>query len=64
MGRDPQALAAAQTAIRRFEAAGVPWLRPYDYYAEMVKSDEHMAKVGLHVVLRTTAARHRDSQYA
>ncbi|KAG2437056.1 hypothetical protein HYH02_011317 [Chlamydomonas schloesseri] len=40
-----QALSAAQSAIRRFQAAGVPWLRPLDYYAEMVKSDEHMAKV-------------------
>ncbi|GIL83010.1 hypothetical protein Vretimale_8519 [Volvox reticuliferus] len=40
-----QALASAQHAIRRFEEAGVPWLRPLDYYAEMVKSDEHMAKV-------------------
>lgn len=40
-----QALAAAQAAIGRFESAGVPWLRPPDYYAEMVKSDEHMAKV-------------------
>ncbi|EFJ48581.1 hypothetical protein VOLCADRAFT_104643 [Volvox carteri f. nagariensis] len=40
-----QALSSAQHAIRRFEEAGVPWLRPLDYYAEMVKSDEHMAKV-------------------
>lgn len=32
-------------AIKRFEAAGIPWQRPPDYYAEMVKSDEHMAKV-------------------
>ena len=40
-----QALNAAQQAIRKFEAAGTPWQRPPDYYAEMVKSDEHMAKV-------------------
>ncbi|KAG2429818.1 hypothetical protein HXX76_010602 [Chlamydomonas incerta] len=40
-----QALSAAQAAIRRFQGAGVPWLRPLDYYAEMVKSDQHMAKV-------------------
>lgn len=40
-----QALAAAQNAIRRFEKAGTPWQRPPDYYAEMVKSDDHMAKV-------------------
>lgn len=40
-----QALGAAQDAVARFEAAGVAWHRPADYYAEMVKSDEHMAKV-------------------
>ena len=40
-----QALGAAQQAIRKFEAASTPWQRPLDYYAEMVKSDEHMAKV-------------------
>ncbi|KAL3162251.1 hypothetical protein ABBQ32_009950 [Trebouxia sp. C0010 RCD-2024] len=40
-----QALGAAQEAIRKFEAASTPWQRPPDYYAEMVKSDEHMAKV-------------------
>lgn len=40
-----QALASAQEAIRRMQAAGVAWARPADYYAEMVKSDGHMAKV-------------------
>uniref|UniRef100_A0A7S0RRS0 rRNA-processing protein EBP2 n=1 Tax=Chlamydomonas leiostraca TaxID=1034604 RepID=A0A7S0RRS0_9CHLO len=40
-----QALSAAQEAIRRFDSAGQPWLRPPDYYAEMVKTDQHMAKV-------------------
>lgn len=40
-----QALEAAKSAIGRFEAAGAAWRRPTDYYAEMVKSDEHMAKV-------------------
>ncbi len=38
-------MGAAQQAIRKFEAAGTPWQRPPDYYAEMVKSDDHMAKV-------------------
>ena len=41
----PQALAAAKAALGRLEAAGVPWRRPADYYAEMVKSDAHMARV-------------------
>jgi rRNA-processing protein EBP2 len=38
-------MTAAKEAVSRFKAAGRPWLRPADYYAEMVKSDEHMAKV-------------------
>jgi len=40
-----QALAAARAALERLDAAGVPWRRPADYYAEMVKSDAHMARV-------------------
>lgn len=40
-----QALADAKTAIRKLESGGTQWLRPTDYYAEMVKSDDHMAKV-------------------
>jgi len=32
-----QALEAAKTAIGRFEAAGISWQRPADYYAEMVR---------------------------
>jgi len=31
-----QALSGAQEAIRRFDASSIPWLRPADYYAEMV----------------------------
>jgi rRNA-processing protein EBP2 len=40
-----QALASTHEAIRKFESAGSHWLRPTDYYAEMVKTDQHMAKV-------------------
>lgn len=40
-----QALEAAKTAINKFEQSGVAWCRPTDYYAEMVKSDDHMARV-------------------
>ena len=29
----------------RFEEAGIAWQRPTDYYAEMVKSDDHMTRV-------------------
>lgn len=45
MGFWLQALGAARVAIAKMEAAGVPWRRPPDYYAEMVKTDDHMLKV-------------------
>ena len=31
--------------MKKLEATGTKWQRPPDYYAEMVKSDEHMARV-------------------
>lgn len=40
-----QALEGARDAYQKFEALGIPFLRPSDYYAEMVKSDTHMLKV-------------------
>jgi len=40
-----QALSATVSAIHRFDASGTSWLRPPDYFAEMVKTDEHMAKI-------------------
>ena len=40
-----QALGAAKVAVQRLEKEGKKWQRPVDYYAEMVKSDEHMARV-------------------
>ena len=44
-GHRAQALAAAQRGVAQLETAGVLWRRPADYYAEMVKSDDHMLKV-------------------
>lgn len=40
-----QSLAAAKEARARLRKEGVPFTRPADYFAEMVKSDEHMGKV-------------------
>jgi len=40
-----QALASVQEAASRFEALEIPFQRPDDYFAEMVKSDQHMTKV-------------------
>ena len=40
-----KALLGAQSSIQILQDKGVPWLRPPDYYAEMVKSDGHMANI-------------------
>lgn len=40
-----QALESTRVALSKFEKLGVPFLRPQDYYAEMVKSDSHMLKI-------------------
>lgn len=40
-----QALEGARQAFTEFQSVGRPFLRPSDYYAEMVKSDTHMEKV-------------------
>jgi rRNA-processing protein EBP2 len=42
-----QALDAAQEARTKLLAEGVPFGRPSDYFAEMIKDDEHMEKVRL-----------------
>lgn len=40
-----QSLSAVKTARNLLKKEGVPFSRPTDYFAEMVKSDEHMGKV-------------------
>ncbi|KAF8852130.1 Ebp2-domain-containing protein [Acephala macrosclerotiorum] len=40
-----QSLSAAQEGRKKLKAEGVPFTRPTDYFAEMVKADEHMAKI-------------------
>ncbi|CAL6420524.1 unnamed protein product [Bathycoccus prasinos] len=40
-----RALESANQAVKKLKKLGVPVKRPHDYYAEMVKSDEHMKKV-------------------
>eukprot|EP00117_Sycon_ciliatum_P020466 scpid82348/ scgid18227/ rRNA-processing protein EBP2; EBNA1-binding protein homolog len=40
-----QAKAAVKVVLPRLAAAGVSIERPSDYFAEMVKSDEHMKKI-------------------
>lgn len=40
-----QALEGTLEAYSKLQESGLPFLRPEDYYAEMVKSDTHMLKV-------------------
>lgn len=40
-----QALEGTREAYNKLQEMGVPFLRPEDYYAEMVKTDTHMLKV-------------------
>ena len=40
-----QALDAVKAAKEKIISAGIPFTRPDDYFAEMVKSDDHMQKV-------------------
>ncbi|KAH9623031.1 hypothetical protein KSS87_023168 [Heliosperma pusillum] len=40
-----QALQGTRLAFAKLESRGQPYLRPSDYYAEMVKSDSHMERV-------------------
>lgn len=40
-----QSLSAVQEARRLLKAEDIPFSRPTDYFAEMVKSDEHMGRV-------------------
>jgi rRNA-processing protein EBP2 len=40
-----QSLAAVKEAKRKLKVEGTPFARPNDYFAEMVKSEEHMGRV-------------------
>jgi len=40
-----QALEGTRLAFEKLQSMGLPFLRPADYYAEMVKTDVHMEKV-------------------
>ncbi|GKC26463.1 probable rRNA-processing protein EBP2 [Tanacetum coccineum] len=40
-----QGLEGTREAFAKFQTMGIPFLRPTDYYAEMVKTDTHMEKI-------------------
>ena len=42
-----QAQIAAKEALSKLRNLGVPTERPEDYFAEMLKTDAHMQKVGV-----------------
>ncbi|KAI1076065.1 eukaryotic rRNA processing protein EBP2-domain-containing protein [Whalleya microplaca] len=52
-----QSLAAAKRARALLRAEGVPFSRPTDYFAEMVKDDGHMEKVKAKLVEEASAKR-------
>ncbi|KAF7987719.1 hypothetical protein HCN44_003582 [Aphidius gifuensis] len=51
-----QAQAAVIDAISRIKKLGIPTIRPDDYFAEMVKTDEHMHKVRENLAKKQVAA--------
>jgi|AntAceMinimDraft_5_1070358.scaffolds.fasta_scaffold08652_3 hypothetical protein len=50
-----QALASANVAIKRLKDLGIAVKRPEDFYAEMVKSDEHMKRVRAELIFEQTS---------
>ena len=49
-----RALASAEVAVSKLKALGVATRRPDDFYAEMVKSDEHMKRVRAELIFEQT----------
>lgn len=45
MGSYKQSLWAATHASNLFASASLPFTRPTDYFAEMLKSDDHMSRI-------------------
>ena len=57
-----QALATANAAIRKLKDLGVATRRPDDFYAEMVKSDEHMKRVRAELIFEQTSLETREER--
>ena len=53
-----ETLASAQLGLHKMEQLGVAVRRPDDYFAEMVKNDDHMRKV-----CNVTTSYHGDVRY-
>lgn len=57
-----RALASTEVAISKLKALGIPTRRPDDFYAEMVKSDEHMKRVRAELIFEQTAQETREER--
>jgi rRNA-processing protein EBP2 len=57
-----RALASAEVAISRLKNLGVSVRRPDDFYAEMVKSDEHMKRVRAELIFEQTSQETREER--
>ena len=57
-----RALESANECVRRLKELGVPARRPDDYYAEMVKSDEHMKRVRSELIFEQQQLEIRDER--
>lgn len=55
-----QALSAVKDARKKFKTLNVPFKRPLDYYAEMVKSDEHMDRLKSKLVKEASEKKARE----
>ena len=57
-----RALASAEVAVGKLKALGVAVRRPDDFYAEMVKSDEHMKRVRAELIFEQTSMETKDER--
>ena len=57
-----RALASAEVAVSKLKALGVSVRRPDDFYAEMVKSDEHMKRVRAELIFEQTSMETKDER--
>ena len=57
-----RALRSAEVAIKNLKEIGVAVKRPDDFYAEMVKSDEHMKRVRAELIFEQTSQETREER--
>lgn len=55
-----QAQSSALAGLRQLDELGVPTQRPEDYYAEMVKNDDHMRRVRQNLLSRQKVLEQRE----